>query len=223
MRKDPIKIAIIEDHHLVRKAFRELISQSPNLKVVFDVSDSDDLFQNLDKKETDVLLLDIFLPKMSGKEIMMILRERYRNLRVVVVSFCVSEPLVIEMLELGALAYLSKATELDELIKAIETVCEGKIFKNEIAANSFYWKINNNLKKNNGAMKLSDVQIKILQLLWQEKNNQEIADEIFASVSSVEKIKQSLKEKLGVKSNVGLVKYALDHHIIIPEVGYPVA
>jgi DNA-binding NarL/FixJ family response regulator len=55
---------------------------------------------------------------------------------------------------------------------------------------------------------------KVLQLLWEEKNNKEIADEIFLSVRSIEKIRQDMKEKLGIKSTVGLFKYAIERKII---------
>ncbi len=189
------------------------------MQVVFDASNSEQLFSALSQHSIDVLLLDVFMPGVSGKDIMRVLPAKYPSIRTIVMSHCVEEQLVNDMLELGVYGYLSKSIELDELINAIKSAYKGEIFKNDIAANSLFWKIDNAVHRSSDKrVILTETQIRLLQLLWEEKNNQEIAKEIFTSVSSIEKTKQNLKEKLGVKSTVGLIKYAIDNHIVFSAV-----
>jgi DNA-binding NarL/FixJ family response regulator len=119
-------------------------------------------------------------------------------------------------MDLGVYGYFSKADEPEELIHAIVTLSEQRIYRNKMFTEVMYWSKQNDIKMNIPAAQtlLSEREKQILKLLWDEKSNKEIADHLFLSVRSVEKIRQDLKEKLGVKTTVGLLKYAMSIKVI---------
>jgi DNA-binding NarL/FixJ family response regulator len=103
-----------------------------------------------------------------------------------------------------------------ELIRAILSVAENKIYRSRLFTEVLYWNKQVNIKRDSasGNITLSDREKEILQLLWEEKSNKEIASQLFLSIRSIEKIKQDMKEKLEVKSTIGLLKCAINKQII---------
>jgi len=96
------------------------------------------------------------------------------------------------------------------------SISEQRIYRSRLFTEVLYWNKQNKIKASPGMINisLSEREQAILRLLWEEKSNKEIADALFLSVRSVEKIRQDMKEKLGVKSTIGLLKYALQKTII---------
>jgi len=130
---------------------------------------------------------------------------------------CTDVSLLNDLLDAGVYGILSKTDEPEELIRAILSVSEGKIYRNKLFTEVLYWNKQIDIKKYNGNgsdVMLNEREKKVLQLLWDEKNNKEIAEHLFLGVRSVEKIRQDLKEKLNIKSTVGLLKYAINKKII---------
>jgi DNA-binding NarL/FixJ family response regulator len=120
------------------------------------------------------------------------------------------------LLDHGALAFILKEADPSQLIEAIETVMQNRIYKNKILTEALYWKRNKLINKSRKKIhEITETDRKVLSLLWQEKSTREIANEILLSISTIEKIKQNLKEKLDVKTTIGLIKYAVENKIIL--------
>lgn len=212
----PINLAIVDDHSLFRKTLKCFLSEQTNLNVVIQAADMFDLFTKLKASSVDVLLLDIFLPELPGNEALLALRNEYPGIKILVLSMSTDLGLISDLLDSGIHGYISKADEPEDLLQAIHAVSDGRIYRNRIFTEALYWNKQKNIKHfSDGAMAmLNEREKKILQLLWEEKSNKEIADELFLGVRSVEKIRQDMKEKIGVKSTVGLLKYAIEKKII---------
>ena len=163
-----------------------------------------------------MLLLEIVTPGMKGIETLKRIRELYPDLKVVILSMATDLQLVDELFDIGIHAYISKADEPENLMQAIIAAAEDKIYRNKILTDALYFNRHENQRRNakNPVADLDEREKKILQLLWEEKSNQEIAKEFFLGVRSIEKIRRALKEKIGTKSSVGLIKYALNNKII---------
>jgi len=148
----------------------------------------------------------------------MLLQEKYPHIRVLIVSMSLEHGTINEMLNMGAYGYLSKGDDISELSDAIIEASARKVHRNKILTEALYWRTDHTAQRDSSPspIVLTEKQKKILQLLWNEKSTQEIADEVFLSVSAVDKIKQQLKEKTGVKNTVGLIKYAITNKIIEP-------
>jgi DNA-binding NarL/FixJ family response regulator len=220
MSETPIRIGIVDDHNLVRKALRNWLSQFNYFDVKLDAASGKELFEKLSKNsKVDVLILDLLMPGEGGKECLLQLREKYPHIRVLIMSMSLDHYIVNELLDLGVYGYLSKGAEITELLEAIKEAAMGKVHRNKILTEALYWGSTRSDIHPSAAsdeVSFTEKQKKILQLLWDEKSTQEIADEVFLSISAVDKIKQQLKEKAGVKNTVGLIKYAIEKGIIVP-------
>jgi DNA-binding NarL/FixJ family response regulator len=213
----PINLALVDDHSLFRKTLKAFLSEQKDLKVVIQVSDVFELFSKLKTSDVDVLILDVFMPELNGNVALKMIRTDYPAIKIVVLSMSTDMNLISDMLDFGIHGYISKADEPDELLRAITAASEGRLYRNKLLTEALYWNTQNNVSAailNEPQASLNERDKKILQLIWEEKSNKEMADELFLGVRSVEKIRQDMKEKIGVKSTVGLLKYAIARKII---------
>jgi DNA-binding NarL/FixJ family response regulator len=216
MQTQCTSIGIADEITLLRNALKRTLSQQAGLDVVFDVPNIPDLFETLPDNKVDVLLLDTFTNKGCIKSVILSLKEKFPTINLLILSQHIDYKTVSELLELGINGFIPKTADLNELINGIMCASRSILYKNKIVTDSFYWKANARLNNSFAPqeMFLSDMERKIIQLLWEDKNTQEIAQSIFSSVSTVEKIKQKLKQKVGSSSTIGLIKYALKEKII---------
>jgi len=212
----PINLAIVDDHALFRKTLKNFLSDQQNMNVVVQASNIYDLLGKLKTSSVDILLLDIFLPDINGNEALKIIHNEHPYIKILILSMCTDLDFISDLLEAGIHGYISKGDEPEELLQAIQAVADNRIFRNRLFTEALYWNKQNTFRTfsiGNNVL-LNDREKKILQLLWEEKSNKEIADALFLGVRSVEKIRQDMKEKTGAKSTVGLLKYAINKRII---------
>jgi len=216
MLSRPINLAIVDDHALFRKTLRNFLSEQPNINVLLMAADMFDLFNKLKTSPIDVLLMDIFLPELNGNEALKAIRREYPDMKILILSMSTDMDLISDLQDTGIHGYISKADEPEELMQAIRAVADNRIYRNRIFTEALYWnkqhKVKSSAEQPHGI--LNDREKKMLQLIWEEKSNKEIADELFLGVRSVEKIRQDMKEKIGVRTTVGLLKYAISKRII---------
>jgi DNA-binding NarL/FixJ family response regulator len=217
MKENTIKIAIVDDHNLFRKALRNLLTSIDDLEVVLESTNGHELVERLfNHRDVDIVLLDLCMPGLSGRETLQLLHNKHPHIKVIVLSMYMEVKTVGELLNYGIYGYIPKEAELPELVEAIRGASRGLLYQNKILTDALYWRTNHVMKGTFGrnGHYINEKHKKILQLLWQEKTTQEIADEVFLSVSAVDKIKQQLKEKTGAKTTVGLIKYGIEKSII---------
>ena len=214
----PVNLALVDDHALFRKSLVNFLVEQKNLFVTVQASDMSELFTKLKDAQSDLLLMDIFLPGVNANDALRALRRDYPELKILALSMSADIELISDMLEIGIHGYISKADEPEDLLTAIQAIANGRIFRNKHFTEALYWNKQNKIKAymDQPFGHVTDREKKILQMIWEEKSNKEIADQLFLGVRSVEKIRQDLKEKIGVKSTVGLLKYAIEKRIIHP-------
>jgi DNA-binding NarL/FixJ family response regulator len=152
----------------------------------------------------------------NGYEAVPIIKEAFPDIKILVLSMCHDMEMLSDLLDAGVYAIISKADEPEELLRAIVSLSEHRIYRSKLFTEVMYWNKQNTITGHhqfNGGF-LDQREKEILQLLWEEKGNKEIADHLYLSIRSIEKIRQNMKEKLGVKSTVGLLKYAIKNRII---------
>lgn len=216
MLPESINVAIVEDHTLVRRLLHSYISEQRNMNVVLMSPDITDLLKRLPASHAHILVMDLFMPGLSGFEAVELIKTKFPDLKILVLSMCSDMNLLSDLLDLGVYGILSKAEEPEELVRAINSICEQRIYRSKLFTEAMYWNKQVNIKTDTDSIDitLTDREKKILELLWEEKSNKEIAGELFLSVRSIEKMRQDLKEKLGIKSTIGLLKYAINKKII---------
>ncbi|WP_343674168.1 response regulator transcription factor [Chitinophaga sp.] len=211
----PIKIAIIHSYKIIRKALKGSLAQFPNLKIVTDTAFSKELSIMLPDDSVQVLLTEL-APDISGyKEYLQVLKFNYPNAKMLILSITDDPQLISQLIDFGVFGYLSYDSDINDIIEAIKMVNAGYIYRNRVYTEALYLKtsrmINSSIQNDNF---FTDKHKKILQLLWQEKSTQEIATEVFLSISAIDKIKQQMKDKIGAKTTIGLLKYAVEKNLI---------
>jgi DNA-binding NarL/FixJ family response regulator len=211
-----INLAIVDDHTLLRKVLKNYLSEQKNMSVVLNSPDIKDLLNRLKDHYIQVLIMDVYMPTLGGYEAVKIIRSRYPEIKILILSMCTDMDLLSDILDLGIYGIVSKADDPDELIQAITSLSEHRIYRNKLFTDLMYLNKQHINKTNNSGpvVLLSEREREVLKLLWQEKSNKEIAEHLFLSIRSIEKIRQDMKDKLGIKSTIGLLKYAINKRII---------
>jgi DNA-binding NarL/FixJ family response regulator len=214
--KKPINIALAEDHLLLRQGLITLFKEYEEIKVLFDVSNGKELLDELKKSKPDVILLDIEMPIMNGKEALLKIKEKYPALKVIMISSYYDDAYITEYLLLGAVGFLPKHFDIEKVIDAIFAVYEqGYYFDNKIST-SLVVKLMKSKAVNPTLPNqiLSNREIEILKLTCLEKTSKEISEELFISQRTVEGHRKQIMIKTKAKNVVGLVMYAIKNKII---------
>lgn len=209
-----INVAIVDDHTLFRKALKNYLTQQQNISVVIQSPDIPDLLTKLKDQKVHILLMDIFMPKLNGYDGVKLIKEQYPEMKILVLSMSTDMAMLSNMLDMGVYGLLSKSDEPENLLHAILSLSEQRIYQSRLFTEVMYWTKQHYIGNNKAEIMLTEREKEILQLLWEEKSNKEIAEHLFLSVRSVEKIRQDMKEKVGAKSTVGLLKYAINNKVI---------
>ncbi len=218
-----IKVCIADDHAMFVDGIESLLKTAKNIKVVNRCFEGSAVLDMLRTNETDVLLLDINLPDITGLELSKKISDEFPSVKVLVLSMYSEESFVTEILKNGALGYILKNTGRSELVKAIETIASGENYYSkeitEILMNKALKKKNTNLtnrtKFNSFILpKLSRREKEILALIVKEHTTQEIADALFISQKTVESHRSNLISKLNVRNTAGLVRASLENHLL---------
>lgn len=216
MTSRPINLAIVTMFTLFRKALKSILSERNNLNVCVLAADFHALFYELKYTSVDVLILDITSPQEAIAEILKRILAEYKDLKILVVSDNTDHDLITYLIDSGIHAFISRLDEPEEMIRAIQSVVNDGFYGNRLLSEALYRHKQNSLRNLSGVSRtsLSEREKKILQLIWEEKSNKEMAEDLFLGIRSIEKIRQDMKEKIGVKSTIGLMKFAIDKGII---------
>ena len=216
MLRKPINIAIVHGHTIFRKALKDYLSQQSGVQITIQSADITDLLSKLKSVYVHVVIMDIFLPQVNSLEAVKMIRDTHPDIKIIILSMHTNMSLLSELMEAGVYGILSRGDEPDELTHAIVSAAEGRIYQSKLLTEVLYWNKQSSLSRYNESypVLLNERERLLIQMLWEEKTNKEIAEQLFLSIRSVEKIRQDLKEKINVKSTVGLFKYALQNKII---------
>lgn len=208
-----IQVAIVDDHQIVRTGFRELLSEDASIQISFESSNGDDALAQLRAKPCDVLLLDISLPGKSGVDVLRSVRQRYPELKVLILTGFPEESYALAMIRNGANGYLCKDCEADELLRAIHIVSQGRRYVSgrtaELLADEMSGERSVVLHEG-----LSDRELQVFLRLARGESVSDIARELNLSVKTISTYRSRLTEKLNVASNAELATYAMRHGLI---------
>lgn len=212
-----IKIAVVDDHSLFRTCLVGYLSKQKDFQVLVEESKPAIFLNKLETAEADVAVIDYFLQDTYGDDLVKAIRRRSDNMKIIVLSMSNDLHLISDLIEMGINSYISKYDDIEDLVSAIYAVHDNRIYRNSLFTEALYWKTSGGSEKkvkDRQTLDFSDREKTILQMLWEEKNNKDIAGTLFLGIRSIEKIRQTMKEKLGVKTTIGLLKYALKNNII---------
>jgi len=203
-----ITIGITDDHHLIINGLTNVLQQDPNYSILFTAQRGAELLQQLSRQCPDVLLLDIELPDINGIDLCERILYSYPNLAIIALTSYDDMLYVKKIIRKGARGYLLKNTDIPSLFEAIQLVISGKQYiDKQIEQNILTHAING--RKTTTNIKLTNREMEVLGLIANENSNQEIADQLFLSVRTIESHRHSINQKLNIKTTAGLVKEAI--------------
>jgi len=211
-----INIVLVEDHDAVRQGMKSYLSQQEDMNIVFDVANGKKLLEELESAIPDIILLDIAMPEMNGIEVMHRLKEKYPDVKVIVISGYYTTLYISHSVALGARAFLPKHSDLETIVQAIHSVDHTGYFFYGKASRALFEKTVKEGKTNPLWYEntLSRREIEILKLVCLEKSNEDIAKILFLSKRTVEDYKSAILSKTDSKNVVGLVLYSIKQGII---------
>lgn len=205
-------IALVDDHILLRNGLASLINSFPGYKVCLEADNGNEFIRLLPVAQTpDIVLLDITMPGMNGFETAAWIKANAPQIKILVLSMMDNENAIISMLKEGARGYLLKDSKPRVVQQALNDVRDRGYFMNELVSNKMLHYITGKgeTESNSVIANLSEKEITFLKYACTEKTYKEIAAEMGISPRTVEGYRDTLFEKLGVVSRVGLVVFAI--------------
>ena len=212
---NPINIIIVDDHLLFSQALNGLVSNFKEFNVLAVLNNGKELVDYISKGNTlpEIVLMDIQMPIMNGIEATNWLKENKPNIKVLALSMECDETTILAMLRAGAKGYLLKDIHPDILYHALNQVNLNGFYYTENITNTLLNSVNKPERKQH--IELKDRELEFLKLTVSEKTYKEIAEIMCLSPKTLENYRESLFEKLEVKSRIGLVIYAIKEKIVI--------
>ncbi|MCX6316485.1 MAG: response regulator transcription factor [Bacteroidetes bacterium] len=209
-------IVIADDHLLIARALTEIVDRFSGYEVLYDVPNGKALIERFNGKNKipDIVLLDVTMPEMDGFETAAWLKSNHPEVMILTLSMQDDEQVLIKMIRNGAKGYLHKNAHPAELEKALDSLVSKGFYFPDWASSKILMSIAGNEQQNTSGVKLNDRESQFLQYAATEMSYKEIAEKMFCSPRTVESYRDSLFEKLGLKTRVGLVVYAIKNKLI---------
>ena len=209
-----IKVAIADDHTLLRKALGKLIGSFENYEILFEVENGKEMKEKVSNHIIpDIILLDVNMPEMDGYESVSWLYKNFPQIKVLALSMFSDELTIIKMLRLGAKGYILKNIDPDELNYALDSVMQKNFYLSEYISSKVISGLHRDLDKEVEPVSLTEKEREFLKLACSDITYKDIAAKMFVSPRTVDEYRNHLFEKLKVKSRVGLVMYAIRNGI----------
>ncbi len=213
MEKPPISILIADDHTIVREGLKQILAETPDMVVVDEASNGQEVLDKALKNEHDVILLDISMPGRSGLDILKQLKTERPRTAVLVLSMYSEEQYALRALKAGASGYLTKESAPDRLIEAIRKVSEGRKYISASVAEKLAFNLELGEEKPPHE-NLSDREYQVMCMIASGKTVKEIAEELALSVKTISTYRTRILEKTGLKNNAALTHYAMQNRLV---------
>jgi DNA-binding NarL/FixJ family response regulator len=205
---ETIRILIADDHPVVLEGLSALINRQPDMKVVAQASDGGEAVKKFFLHRPHVALIDLRMPVMDGVEVILAIRERAPDARLIVLTTFDGDESIYRALRAGAKGFLLKDASRNELVECIHVAQGGKTFTQPAMAA----KLANRL----GSLDLSPRELEVLRLMVDGKSNKEIGDILHVAEGTVKVHVNHILDKLGVSSRTAASVAALERGIVRP-------
>ncbi len=207
------RIILVDDHQIVLDSLSLLLSSFEDITVVASFTDGNDALDFLRQHEVDLIVTDMRMPMLTGLELSSLARDMKPEIKILMLTMVEDAKQIRDAIKLGINGYVLKMTDVEELIKAIRSILDGKkYFSDEVVIELAIWQ--DNESRPGGYANLTIRELEILRLVGKEMSTNEIAEKLFISVATVETHRRNLMQKIGAKSVVGLVLFAVKHKLL---------
>jgi DNA-binding NarL/FixJ family response regulator len=211
------RILIADDFAVVRSGLRTLLDSKPDLEVVAEAADGHEAVEKALAEDVDLAILDVSMPRMTGIQAAAELHKRKPELRVLMLSMHDSEQFLFEALKAGASGYVLKSGADTDIVDACRAAMRGDSFLYPSAVTTL---VRDYVERGGRGEEQFDVltprEIEVLKLIAEAHTSKEIAQMLFISIKTVERHRQNILDKLGMRDRVELTRYAIRRGLIQP-------
>jgi NarL family two-component system response regulator LiaR len=206
---NPIRVFIAEDHAIVRKGVRNLLSLETDIEVVGEATNGREAVERVSDLDPDVILMDLVMPELDGIQAIQQILVDHPNAKVLVLTSFDTDDKIFPAIKAGALGYLLKDSDPAELVDAIRQVNAGECSLHPIIARKVLQELNLSPKRTSSAEPLTERELEVLRMVAQGKSNRQIADELVISLGTVRAHLSNILGKLHLASRTQATLYAL--------------
>jgi len=207
------RILVADDHSLVRNGLRRVIDAQPDLRVVAEAADGAEAVEKALAEDVNLAILDVSMPRMTGIQAALELTKRKPEMKLLMLSMYDSEQYLFEALRAGASGYVLKSGADEDIVKAVRATMRGEVFLYPSAVSTL---VRDYVER--GADQQPDIltprELEVLKLIAEAHTSKEIAEELVISVKTVERHRQNILDKLGLRDRVELTRYAIRRGLI---------
>ncbi len=208
-----IKCIIVDDHKIVIDGIKAMLFGVNEIQIIGEACCGSDFFILLNNVQADIAIIDVKLPDISGIDIVKQITSNYPSIKTIMLTSQDDEETILKAVQAGVMGFLPKNTSHMEFIKAIKTVYDGEEYFgsniSKIIFSSFARQIKNEDLKSINKSPVTEREKEIIILISEGLSYKEIADKLFISTRTVETHKKNLQEKLELKTNADIIKYAI--------------
>jgi two-component system invasion response regulator UvrY len=209
-----VRILIADDHAVLREGLKQILVEEFSEAEFRETGTTQETLEALEEGAWDVLVLDVFMPGRSGLEVLSEVKQKHPGLPVLVLSSAPEEQLAVRVLKAGARGYLNKQVAVENLVYAVKKLVSGGRYVStavgeQLAAGA-------GREDQLPHERLSDREFQVMQMMVAGKLLKEVAAELSLSAKTVSTFHTRIWEKLGVRSDVEMFRYALEHGLVAP-------
>jgi two-component system, NarL family, invasion response regulator UvrY len=208
-----IRIIIVDDHTVVRRGLKQILSEESDMSVVGEAYNAQEMLALVRKQQCDVIVADISMPGRSGLDVLKELKQDRPKLPVLVLSMHPEDQYAVRALKLGASGYMTKESAPEELVKAIRKVVSGGRYVSPSLAEKLALDLAVDTDRSPHET-LSEREHQVFTMIARGKTVKEIADELALSVKTISTYRTRILEKMGMKNNAELIHYAISNRLV---------
>ena len=208
-----IKVCVVDDHAVVREGLKRIIAENPGMAVTSEAGDGAEAIRVIQSEPCDVVLLDITMPNKNGLDVLKQIHAETPRLPVLVLSMHAEDQYAVRVLRAGASGYLTKESAPAKLVQAIRKVVRGGKYVSTTLAEKLVFDLDSRSAKAPHEV-LSDREYQVLCMIASGKTVTIIAEELALSVKTVSTYRVRILEKLNMKNNAELTRYAIKEGLV---------
>jgi DNA-binding NarL/FixJ family response regulator len=206
-------ILIADDHAVVRRGLREILADALPGADFSEAGNGDEVLSQLGKSQAAMLVLDISMPGRSGMDVLRDVKHAYPRLPVIILSCQPEDQYAVRCLRAGAAAYINKESAPEELAEATKKILSGGRYVSASVAETLLTNLDDSVDKPLHEL-LSDREYEVMRLIAAGVPLTEIGDRLHVSVKTISSYRARIMEKMQMKSNAELIRYAMTHSLI---------
>jgi two-component system, NarL family, invasion response regulator UvrY len=210
-----IRIFIADDHAIVRKGLKQILSETPDMFVAAEAGSGEEALKRIAHNKFDIVLLDISLPGKSGLDILMQIKKEKPKLPVVILSVHTEEQYAMRAFKAGASGYLTKESAPEELILALRKISRGGKYVTSSLAEKMAFTITAIRREKLSHELLSGREYEVMCMIASGKTINQISKKLSLSNSSISTYRARILEKMKLSSTPDIIRYVVKHGLLV--------